>query len=131
MFTQAHPLMAVINVVVLSYAVVVFGSCSTPVLRHAGRFGDLSYGVYLYGFPVAQTLSWAFGQNLPFAAHVFGTLALSLMLAFASWHLVEKPALSLKPGSRRRRQNSAGIGVVDDPPGARMLGSAGGDSGGS
>lgn len=96
-FTGTGTLIHVLNILFVCYTVVVFGSLSTPYIRQTGRFGDISYGVYLYGFPVAQTLSWAFGHDIPFLAHIFLALAFTIILAFFSWHLVEKPALSLKP----------------------------------
>lgn len=84
-------------ILITSYAVIALGSASTPVLRDFGRFGDLSYGTYLYGFPVAQTLSWGFGDRLSFVGHILLALVISLLFAFASWHLVEKRALRIKP----------------------------------
>jgi peptidoglycan/LPS O-acetylase OafA/YrhL len=56
---------------------------------------DLSYGVYLYGWPVQQ----AFVALFPAAgalALFFPALALTLAIAALSWHFVEKPALGLK-----------------------------------
>lgn len=56
---------------------------------------DLSYGVYLYGWPVQQ----AFVTLFPAAgalALFFPALALTLIVAALSWYLVEKPALGLK-----------------------------------
>jgi peptidoglycan/LPS O-acetylase OafA/YrhL len=67
-----------------------------PVIP-AARFGDLSYGLYIYGWPVEQALLYvsngalAWWQLFPLA------LLLSAALAFLSWHLVEKPALRFKP----------------------------------
>ena len=66
-----------------------------PVIP-ATRFGDLSYGLYIYGWPVQQTLlhlsgGLAWWQLFPLA------LALAGALAWLSWHLVEQPALRLKP----------------------------------
>ncbi|WP_431822226.1 acyltransferase family protein [Burkholderia sp. F1] len=78
--------------------VVIFGEASTPYLRRFGRFGDLSYGVYLYAYVVQQTLAWRFGHNLPFSAYLGLTTAITLACAWLSWHLIEKPALSLKNG---------------------------------
>jgi peptidoglycan/LPS O-acetylase OafA/YrhL len=63
----------------------------------AARFGDLSYGLYIYGWPVEQTLLYlgngrlAWWQLFPLA------LVITAAIAFLSWHLVEKPALALKP----------------------------------
>ncbi len=65
------------------------------------RTGDLSYGVYIFAFPVQQMLAYVSqGRGWSFWA----SLALSLLatgaLAFASWHLVEKQALRFKPRGR-------------------------------
>ena len=76
----------------LAYVVVAFGNCSTPLLRHATMFGDLSYGVYLYAFPIQQLVLDH--------THAFALITctfISFIVAFASWHLVEHPALRLKP----------------------------------
>lgn len=53
---------------------------------------DLSYGIYIYAFPIQQLLA-AYGQ-LNLATAVLGVLP----FAAASWFLVEKPAMRLKPG---------------------------------
>jgi peptidoglycan/LPS O-acetylase OafA/YrhL len=62
------------------------GSLPAPKLP-----ADLSYGLYIYAFPLQQLL----------AAHgmlsLWTSLALTLPFAAASWFLVEKPALKLKP----------------------------------
>lgn len=74
----------------LPYMVICFGRLSLPILRSAGRFGDLSFGVYLYAFPVQQlVLAFLPGVGYP----VLLCVALSLPLAFLSWHLIERPAL--------------------------------------
>lgn len=87
---------------VLPMAVLTLGNASTPGLRSAGRFGDLSYGIYIYGFPVQQTLIWLLRERVdPYTLLALVLLATGA-LAFASWHLVEKRALRLKP--RRPRE---------------------------
>lgn len=70
-----------------------------PVLR-AARFGDLSYGLYIYGWPVQQALLYASGGRLPWWQLFPLALAIAAALAFVSWHLVEQPALRLKPKAR-------------------------------
>jgi peptidoglycan/LPS O-acetylase OafA/YrhL len=72
-----------------------------PVIP-AARFGDLSYGLYIYGWPVEEAAIWLMGGRAAWW-QVFGiALPATAALAFLSWHLVERPALRLKPGSRRR-----------------------------
>lgn len=61
-------------------------------------FGDLSYGVYIMAFPVQQLgVHWAREHNWSFAVSLVFSVAVTLLLAFASWHLIEKRALRLKP----------------------------------
>ena len=60
------------------------------------RWGDYSYGVFLYGFPIQQ-----FAASLgPSFQHWYIDLAISLPLTLAlaalSWTIVEKPLLGLK-----------------------------------
>jgi peptidoglycan/LPS O-acetylase OafA/YrhL len=65
------------------------------------RLGDLSYGVYIFAFPVQQILVyWARGQGWSFFVSFFLSLLVTSGLAFASWHLVEKRALRYKPKSK-------------------------------
>jgi len=43
--------------VFISYLALTIGFMSTPILRSWGRYGDLSYGIYLYSFPIQQTIA--------------------------------------------------------------------------
>jgi peptidoglycan/LPS O-acetylase OafA/YrhL len=67
-----------------------------PVIP-AARFGDLSYGLYIYGWPVEQTLVYLAGGALAWWQLFPLALVVSAALAFLSWHLIEKRALRLKP----------------------------------
>ena len=59
------------------------------------RVGDYSYGTYVLAFPVQQFIIWRLGITEPVV--VFGlALVATIVLASASWHAVEKPALGLK-----------------------------------
>ncbi len=60
------------------------------------RMGDLSFGMYIYAFPVQQTLihwfpKWHWGHHLLVATIV------TMALAWLSWHGIEKLALRFKP----------------------------------
>jgi peptidoglycan/LPS O-acetylase OafA/YrhL len=79
----------------LPLVVIGFGIRSTPILRDIGhKVGDLSYGIYIYGFLVQQTLMHFF--KLDYLSLFFATVPITLILGYASWHLVEKRALKLK-----------------------------------
>jgi len=79
---------------------VVVGTRAWPVLSRAGRFGDFSYGIYLWGWPIQQVVASTLGPQ----AGVWRLAAVSFPLvglfAVLCWHLIEKWALRLKPGSR-------------------------------
>lgn len=63
---------------------------------------DLSYGVYLYGWPIQQALRALWPEAS--ATGLLGpSIALALGVAALSWYLVEKPALSLKARALGRR----------------------------
>lgn len=54
---------------------------------------DLSYGVYLYGFLVEQTISYLFPTTTPFVGFIAST-GLSLILGYISWFAIEKRAIN-------------------------------------
>ena len=60
------------------------------------RIGDLSYGTYLFAFPIQQSLIALGMRELGFWPFVLLSVILTLAIAFVSWHLIEKPMLSLK-----------------------------------
>jgi peptidoglycan/LPS O-acetylase OafA/YrhL len=91
---------------VLFYPTLVYGLLclgAAPMLRRFAPKHDYSYGIYLYGFVVQQAVAYFYpamssGLSLMFAVPV------TVVLAAASWHLVERPCLA----SFRRRGVSAG-----------------------
>lgn len=71
-----------------------------PILRWYRRFPDMSYGVYLYGWPVQKLLLWYLPGMTPhtlFATSLVGSLALGLI----SWYAIESPFLKLKTADWR------------------------------
>ena len=71
------------------------------VKRASARLPDYSYGIYIYAFPVQQTLI-ALGWATTPLANIVASLAITIPLAALSWHLVEHPALRQKPRLVRR-----------------------------
>lgn len=65
-------------------------------IAHLPRGWDLSYGVYVYHFPLLQALVVVGAAAWPPVALLAAGLALVLPLAALSWRLVEAPALRWK-----------------------------------
>ncbi len=85
---------------------VVYVLCLAPLTLHLaylpkGRirafndWGDCSYGVYIYAFPIQQTLALLF-PGMPLTAMIAGSGAITLGVAALSWTLIERRALALK-----------------------------------
>lgn len=78
-----------------------FAYALPPVGRVLTRFGDASYGLYIWAFPVQQTVVQVVGDDV----HPWLVIALATpivwLLAIASWRLVERPALARKPRPSR------------------------------
>lgn len=82
--------------ILVPYIVLTIGWAETPVLSRFGRFGDPSYGMYLYAFPVQQSLVYVSSNQIGLVALTFWTTIIVVALGMLSWHGLEKPALSLK-----------------------------------
>lgn len=61
-----------------------------------GKYGDFSYGIYIYSFPIQQLVTFYFGGAMNPYANFFISYPIALLFAILSWNLIEKPALSLK-----------------------------------
>jgi peptidoglycan/LPS O-acetylase OafA/YrhL len=115
-----HPVLAGIAVVVVAVTtrfggwypfglpafayLTIFAACVLPRWLHGiGRARDYSYGVYIYAWPVEDFLALLRVNRFGFVVYVAACLAGTLALAVASWHLIERPAMSLKSWSPRPR----------------------------
>lgn len=96
------PMGAVASIVSVSYLAAVLGGIDFGRLGAFARSTDLSYGVYLYAWPIQQMLISRFASGPVQAALSCAAAAiLTAGVAWLSWTLVEKPALTLKRGLSR------------------------------
>jgi peptidoglycan/LPS O-acetylase OafA/YrhL len=56
----------------------------------AARLGDLSYGLYIYGWPIEQCVVYFGGGRAPWWAVFPISTAIAVPVAFLSWHAIEK-----------------------------------------
>jgi peptidoglycan/LPS O-acetylase OafA/YrhL len=89
-------------VLVQAFGVVWFGMAGPRLIPW--KMPDLSYGVYIYHWPVLAYLDATFGlTTLGLPASFVATIAILLPLTLASWYLIEQPALRLKRSLARGR----------------------------
>lgn len=81
--------------VVLPFLVIGFGLRSTKYISNLShRIGDLSYGIYIYGFLVQQTLMYLF--ELQTYSLMLFSLIITIILSYFSWHYIERVFLRYK-----------------------------------
>jgi peptidoglycan/LPS O-acetylase OafA/YrhL len=81
----------------LIYAVIYLGFLKIPLLQSIGKYGDFSYGFYLFAFPVQQfTLYMLGGEKSSFGTFMLLSFLVTLICSIVSWHLIERHALRFK-----------------------------------
>lgn len=100
-------------VIVLAGAYLIFylSQLQMDSLSWMKKVPDISYGIYLYGWPVEGLWIW-YRHGSPWVTFFVSTV-MCVALGSLSWHLVEKPMLSLK---KRARPNVAVPVVRDEVP---------------
>ena len=81
-----------ISLVATGYAVVWFAKIPTGRLRLFTNKVDLSYGIYIFGWPITQTLL-LMRPDIDVVWLVLFSLVLSAAVALPSWICIERPAL--------------------------------------
>jgi len=81
--------------VLIAYSVLWLAFLPGFPTRRLERLGDASYGIYIYAFPIQQLLRLLYPGIEPLALFC-ASLAVTVPLAFASWHLIEKPCLDAR-----------------------------------
>ncbi len=85
-----------VRYILVPYVVLYFGFMK-GWFNKFGNLGDVSYGLYIYAFPVQQLIVLHFWPEMISISEMFiYSLLLTLPLAWISWKLVEEPSLKLK-----------------------------------
>lgn len=91
-----------VSPILAAYPIIYLGTSPATPFGDATRYGDLSYGTYLYGWPIEQVIRGLAGSS--FTGWSLCALALPLAAAsgWLSWHGIEKRALIYKNFPRIR-----------------------------
>lgn len=81
--------------IAIPYTVIMIAHANIPHLCKFGKWGDPSYGMYIYAYPIQQTIL-NFWPEIPIEQFIVLSLGCAVPVAYLSWHLIEKRALSLK-----------------------------------
>ena len=79
----------------LPYILLVVAYAPSGFIRKFNTFGDYSYGIYIYAFPVQQSLVAIKPELSNFAIFLL-SFVITILLAIMSWHFIERPFLKLK-----------------------------------
>ena len=103
------------GVLAIAFTVLVFAFRTPAWLRRLTAPGDVSYGIYVYAFPVQQSVAaiWHGVDPLVMFAIAY---PVTYGLAFLSWRIIERPALAHKRVVAPRRPEPAR--QVESPDGA-------------
>jgi len=79
-----------------AYCIIYAAFCSDTGERFRQRFGDYSYGIYLFGFPIQQTVASLLGTDNVWWKEFLIAYPFTLVCAIISWKLVEQPSMELR-----------------------------------
>ena len=83
------------SLICLPYIILYVAHAKLPPLNMVGKYGDFSYGLYIYAFPVQQTIAH-FCSGISVAGMFLLTSLMVIPLSFLSLKLIELNALKLK-----------------------------------
>jgi len=82
--------------ILLPYCVIFLALKLPRPFKNWSRYGDFSFGIYLYAFPIQQIIS---NSKLLGDSHIYIVLMSSIVtciFAYFSWHLVESPSMTIR-----------------------------------
>jgi peptidoglycan/LPS O-acetylase OafA/YrhL len=95
-FNPSIHISRIIFIMLLAIAAIELGKTSLLYNRAHSQIGDLSYGTYLYAYPIQIFTITYFLNDHNFVQLTLIDIAIVLFCAILSWRFVEHPALKLK-----------------------------------
>lgn len=94
-FVYYKPYFMPIITICITY-IVMYLTYATKTKINGSKFGDLSYGTYIFAFPIQQMVTYYFGGTMTWWVNFLISLPITLIFAAISWNLIEKNALKYK-----------------------------------
>lgn len=92
---HAQPPGNVFVCVAIAYTTAWFAFHPRLRVKIPARIGDISYGLYVYAFPIQQTVIYIYPGIGPWTLFA-AAFSITAFVAWISWHVIEKRALGLK-----------------------------------
>lgn len=77
------------------------------------RTADYSYGLYIFAFPIQQTIYMLYPE-LDAIVFFFVSVLLTLPVTALSWHWIEKPSMRLRDGFVQRFRSLGAVEILSD-----------------
>lgn len=94
-YTNSSAYMEPFRIIALTYTAIWFGSQKAGLLNFYNRFGDYSYGIFVFHWPIAQ-LVLQMNPAITYGQLLLVVMPFTLALAVISWHGIEEPLLSAR-----------------------------------
>ncbi len=78
----------------VTFAILVINLCTNSYVLKLRPKHDISYGIYLWGFLIQQTLFYSFGTMYA-SLHFFSALIISILFSLVSYICIEKPFITI------------------------------------
>jgi len=88
-------LFAIVYTLSLPYLIFYIAYVPAGKVRAYNKVGDYSYGMYVYAYPIQQALIAVYPE-MSLLEMILYSFVLTLVMAYCSWHVIEKKALALK-----------------------------------
>lgn len=85
----------IVYIFAIAYVLFYLAYIPSGPIRKYNKLGDYSYGIYIYAFPVQQSVA-ALMPGVTVLQMVVISAAITMALAVLSWHFLEKPVLRHK-----------------------------------
>jgi peptidoglycan/LPS O-acetylase OafA/YrhL len=104
------PFLPVVALAAGPYLVLFIAFSPVPAFQRIGKYGDYSYGMFIFSYPLQQTIVQYTHAAISLPAMIVLSFLVTLPVAWLSWNLIERKALALKnPEPVLRPLRRAGI----------------------
>lgn len=84
-----------IYILTLTYSLFYLAYIPSGKIRKFNNIGDYSYGIYIFAFPIQQSIIKIWPE-IGFIAYIVSSLLLTLVFSWFSWNFIEERSLRLK-----------------------------------